>query len=96
MVIGTAIMHPEAFEQKVYWQSARPTFLAQGMWNPFGCRDTMSSSSTARLGQRQERWGRLGKHTKRVGDAEIDAARKELIRLESKKEAKTKGGKVFW
>ncbi len=56
----------------------------------------MSSSSTARQGQRQEGGGRGGKSTKGVGDAEIDAARKELIRMERRREAKMKSGKVFW
>ncbi len=96
LVLCTAILHPEAFEKKLYWQSARPTFLAQGMWNTFGCWDTMSSSSTSRQGQRQEGGGRGGKNRKGVGDAEMDAARKELFRMEWRKEAKTKSGKVFW
>ncbi len=96
LVLCTAILHPEAFEKKLYCQSARPMFLAQGMWNTFGCWNAMRSSSTSRQRQRQEGGGRGSKNKKGVGDAEMDAARKELIRMERRKAAKTKNGKVFW
>ncbi len=94
IVLGTAIVHPRAFVQKAYWRFARLPSLTQGIWNTFGCHYTMSSS-TARQAQRQGA-GRGGKSTKGVGDADIDAARKELIRIERRREAKTNSEKVFW